>query len=381
MHYHEGHATVLYNIYCTFQFNFNMICPVTIGPFSRKVITSLCFALFVFTLLITTIIHATSESLTANHAKGSYWSIGQNMPTARNELTAVELNNKIYAMGGEDKATGGGQKDIVEVYDLTEQKWIVGKVSPMPLPLDHTASAVFDGKIYVVGGFIENKIPTDRVFVYDPEINKWKEVKSLPSPIGGALSAEFINGILYIVGGLNSSHIPVNTNYAYDPKTDTWTIKSPMPTARHHLASAALDNKLYAIGGRILGDGVPSEDMEATLTNFNRVEVYDPQTDTWKESQHMLTKRSGFAAASSGGSIYVFGGQQVGGEDTNSVEKYDPITDKWTFETPMPSARIGMTAVPVEDKIYVLGGQMVTDSGLVPVDLNEIFHIGNGQKQ
>lgn len=358
-----------------------MIRIVIIGPFSRKVVITLYFAFFIFALLNSSLMHTTSESLTVNQTNGSYWSIGQNMPTARNELTVVELNNKIYAIGGEDKAAGGNQKDIVEVYDLIEQKWIIGKVSPIPLPLDHTASAVYDDKIYVVGGFIEDKIPTDRAFVYNPEKNEWKEVKSMPSPTGGALNAKFINGILYVVGGLNSSHIPVNTNYAYDPKTNTWTKKSPMPTARHHLASAVLDNKLYAIGGRILGDGVPSEDIEATLTNFNRVEVYDPQTDTWSHGQPTLTKRSGFAAASSGGNIYVFGGQEVGGEDTNSVEKYDPITGNWTYEKPMPTARLGMAAVPVEDKIFVLGGQKITPSGLVPVNLNEIFHIKNGQKQ
>jgi N-acetylneuraminic acid mutarotase len=97
--------------------------------------------------------------------------------------------------------------------------------------LDHTASVAFNGKIYVVGGFLKDKVPTDKVFVYDPSKNVWQEAKPLPSPIGAALNAQFINGILYIVGGLNASDLPVNTNYAYDPKTNNWTIKAPMPPA------------------------------------------------------------------------------------------------------------------------------------------------------
>jgi N-acetylneuraminic acid mutarotase len=309
----------------------------------------------------------------------SYWTIGKNMSTARNELTAVELNGKIYAMGGEDIAAGGSQKDTVEVYDIAKDKWIVGSVAPMPLPLDHTASVAFNGKIYVVGGFLKDKVPTDKVFVYDPSKNVWQEAKPLPSPIGAALNAQFINGILYIVGGLNASDLPVNTNYAYDPKTNNWTIKAPMPTARHHLQTVVVGGKLYAMGGRILGDGVRSEDLDSSVSNFDRNEMYDPQTDTWTTRQHMLTKRSGFAASnSSDGNIYVFGGQGLL-VDLDSVEKYDPKTDKWTYEQPMPTRRYGLESVSYDDKIYVLGGQYFTHPGKIPLNINEIFHVGKSR--
>jgi N-acetylneuraminic acid mutarotase len=304
----------------------------------------------------------------------SYWSNAENMSRARNELTAVVLNGKIFAMGGEDIAAGGGQTDTVEVYDIAKNKWASKGVADMPLPLDHTASATYDGKIYVVGGFLKGKVPTDKVFVYEPQSNEWTEARSLPSPIGAALNAEFIDGIMYVVGGLNSSEVPVNTNYAFDPKTNTWSIKSPMPTARHHLATAVIDGKLYAIGGRILGDGVPSEDLSPTLSNFDRVEMYDPKTDSWIVRAPMLTKRSGFTAASAHGMIYVLGGQGLK-DVTNSVEKYDPINNKWTYDTQMPTARFGIKAVSFDDRIYVLGGQLFKNSEKVPLDLNQVFHI------
>lgn len=302
------------------------------------------------------------------------------MSTARNELTAVVLNERIYAMGGEDFAAGGGQKDTVDVYDIAKNIWVEGIVAPMPLLLDHSASAVYDGKIYVVGGFLKRKIPTDKLFIYDPQKNKWQEGRSLPSPVGGAKNAQFINGILYVVGGLNSSHIPLNTNYAYDPKSDTWTTKSPMPTARHHLQTAVIDGKLFALGGRILGDGIPSEDIDEAKSNFNRNEMYDPQTDSWTVRQPMLVKRSGFtASASPDGNIYVFGGQGPRHEDLYSVEKYDPVADKWTYDKPMPKPRFGLESVASDDKIYVLGGEFLHPSR-VPLNLNQVFHVGTGQK-
>lgn len=355
--------------------------PVIFNLFPWRILPILCFTIFIVSILNANISHGSvSPPDVVNNE--SYWIVGKNMSTARNEVTAVEVNNKIYAMGGEDKAAGGGQKDTVEVYDPIKEKWTDEKISPMPLPLDHTSSAVFDGKIYVIGGFLAKKMPTDKVFVYDPEKNEWNELKSLPSPIGGALNARFIDGILYTVGGLNASHIPVNTNYAYDPKTNTWSTKSPMPTARQHIATAVVDGKLYAMGGRFLGNGIRSEDIQDTHTNFNRVEMYDPKTDSWTVREPMQVKRSGFTATqASDGNIYVFGGQGIEGTDISSVEKYDPKKDKWTFEPPMPTGRFGIISVPFEDRIYVLGGQLASGDGLVPLSSNEIFHIAKNPKE
>jgi N-acetylneuraminic acid mutarotase len=294
------------------------------------------------------------------------------MPTPRTELMADTIDKNIYVIGGIDYGKGH-QLNVVETYDTKANQWNT-TAEPMPIAIDHSTAVAFKGKIYVVGGFLEGKVPTDKLFIYDPSKNEWTEGKSLPSP-RGALTAQIINGTLYAVGGLNSSQVPVNTNEAYDPETNTWTAKKPMPTARHHLSSAVIDGKLYALGGRILGDGVPSEDMKESLTNFNRNEMYDPKTDTWIIKHPMLDKRSGFATTSANGKIYVFGGEGVK-KWLDSVEKYDPSIDKWTFEQSMPSKRIGLEAVTVDNKIYVIGGQIsIPGQGLVALDLNEIFHI------
>ena len=71
----------------------------------------------------------------------------------------------------------------------------------------------------------------------------------------------------------------------------------------------------------------------------------------------------------------MFGGEGVG-ESYNSVEKYDPKNDVWTYELPMPTERMGLKAVSLGDKICVLGGQIIDkSSGLIPVKVNEVFHI------
>jgi N-acetylneuraminic acid mutarotase len=298
------------------------------------------------------------------------WTIGKKMPTPRTEIMGDVIDKKIYIAGGVDYHKGG-QVDSVEVYDTKTNKWIA-EGTRMPNAIDHGSGAAYNGKLYVAGGYFAGKVPTDKLYIYDPKKDEWKEGKPLPEP-SGALSAEFINSTLYVVGGLDSSQNPKNTTFAYDPKTDTWTTRAPMPTARQHLATAAIDGKLYALGGRVLGDGINDPNIDAAVTNFNNNEVYDPKTDTWSVEQPMLTKRSGFTAAAAAGQIYVFGGDGVR-QIFNSVEKYDPSTNKWTYQTSMPTERMGAKATTIDDKIYVIGGQL---SGQIPSDANEIFSIKN----
>jgi N-acetylneuraminic acid mutarotase len=300
------------------------------------------------------------------------WSFGEEMPTPRTEILADAINEKIYVIAGVDYSEdGAGQLDIVEVYDTQNDTW-TGNAKSLPVPIDHSAAVQYEGKIYVVGGFLEQKTPTDKLFIYDPTRDEWTEGARLPSA-RGALAAEFVNGTLYAFGGLDSSQIPVSTNWAYDPKTDKWTERAPMPTARHHVASAVVDGKIYAIGGRTLGNGINPPGVRVAESNFDKNELYDPVTDTWTVKQPMQDKRSGFSATAYNNQIYVFGGQDVYGV-FESVEKYDPSSDKWTYLTSLPSARMGLEAVAVDNKIYTLGGQIYGDEGLISLDVNEILN-------
>jgi N-acetylneuraminic acid mutarotase len=187
----------------------------------------------------------------------------------------------------------------------------------------------------------------------------------------GALTANFINGILYAVGGqsflssLSSPSDILATNEAYDSVSNTWITKASMPTARHHAASAAVNGKLYVIGGRIV-------EVSSTV-NVNVNEVYDPEKNTWTSLAAMPSKRSGIAAANFDMiSIYVFGGEEPS-KTFNNNERYDIKTDKWFTETPMPTSRHGLGAASIDNTIYVLGGG--PQPGLSVSNANEIFHV------
>jgi N-acetylneuraminic acid mutarotase len=288
------------------------------------------------------------------------WSRGEDMPTPRSEAAYASLGTKIYVIGGAGN-TSPGNKKIVEAYDSSSNTWTTS-IASLPVALNHPAADSDNGKIYVVGGYLDDRVPTNRLFIYDPSQNTWNEGASMPTS-RAALTAKFINGILYAVGGANLSFKKLSTNEAYDPSTNTWSTKAPMPSARNHLSSAVVDDKLYAIGGRTSG---PSG-------NINANEAYDPSTNTWSTKAPMPSARGGLASVAINGNIYSFGGEAPTFVfDTN--EKYDTSANSWSTEANLPTARHGLTAVASGSDIYIMGGGLEPTTSKPATGVNEIFH-------
>ena len=101
----------------------------------------------------------------------------------------------------------------------------------------------------------------------------------------------------------------------------------PMPTARESLAAAAVNGKIYAIGG---GN---------SFGVLSTVEVYDPASNTWSTAASMRTARTELAAADANGLIYAIGGRgattSTGISPTanivNTVEQFSPPVTIYTF--------------------------------------------------
>jgi len=316
-------------------------------------VRELLVAVIVSTILIIMII-----PLITSPAMAQSWSQGATILTPRVEITASNIGDDIYVIGGLDKS--GNTLDVVEVYNVKNNSW--KSVAHLPQGLNHPAAASYDGKIYVVGGFISTEwIPTNQLFIYDPIKNQWTEGNPMPTP-RGALNALFVNGTLYAIGGQDNAK-SLNINEAYDPLTNNWISKPSMPTARNHAASATVDNKIYITGGRA---------GPYALTNVNANEMYDTETEKWTAVEPMPSKRSGTAAAAINNSFFVFGGEDTIKTDANN-EEYDTQDGKWISQEPMPTSRHGLAAVSVDDRIFVIGGGPKPSLSLS--DVNEIYTI------
>ena len=180
--------------------------------------------------------------------------------------------------------------------------------------------------------------------VITPTSPCWTRLEDLQVARSHHISAA-VNGRIYVMGGNNMSEVE-----EYDPSTDTWTKKADIPTPRQGPSGCVVDGKIYVIGG--LSGGF-------TEIFHSTVEVYDPVSDTWTEKAPMPSERINHASVALNGKIYVFGGN-IGWNDAqlyNTIEMYDPDTDEWTTLAPNGFiSRWGLTACTLNGKIYAIGG-------------------------
>jgi N-acetylneuraminic acid mutarotase len=236
------------------------------------------------------------------------WIERANMPTARDSACLSVIDGKIYALGGMVEQNGP-IFSTVEMYDPNTDKWT--KKADMFTPKQEFTAGVANGKIYVFGGAWAAGIPT--VEEYDPIKDKWIKKGDMPIQMGwGPKHAPTVNGKIYVIGGWKNRGGPgLSTVIEYDPGTDSWIKKADMPTARAFLAVTDVSGMIYAIGG--------GETLGSLLST---VEKYDPLTDTWSKVPNMQFARGTLAASSLNGKIYAIGGW-TGNTVLSTVEEYD----------------------------------------------------------
>ncbi|QMU27338.1 Kelch repeat-containing protein [Adhaeribacter radiodurans] len=157
-----------------------------------------------------------------------------------NQARTVDLNNH-YALNLDDQSAG----------------WKL--LAPLPNPRQHAGSAVYEGKIYYIGGQTghdKNLITQKKVHAYDPVTNQWTEKADLQVPAGssgrGHISSAVLvagNQILVLAGETVHSSGQSNLVSAYNPNTNTWGNLAPLPKARFSGVAALLNNCIYYSGG------------------------------------------------------------------------------------------------------------------------------------
>ncbi|MGH7255431.1 MAG: Kelch repeat-containing protein, partial [Nitrospirales bacterium] len=176
------------------------------------------------------------------------------------------------------------------------------------------------------------------------------------------VTAAALEGKIYLLGGFSEPRLGNLLTYTvttavevYDPVTDRWMTAAPLPVGLHHAAAAVIGDRLFVVGG-------------FTPTIFSAwhpvatVYEYRQASDRWMERAPMPTARGALAVAVHSGKLYAIGGY---GEDSNAsaVEVYDPIADAWTAGAPLPTPRDHLAAATVDDRIYGIGGRVNRDYG------------------
>lgn len=172
--------------------------------------------------------------------------------------------------------------------------------------------------------------------------NEWVSKTNMPTARAYLCSAE-VNGKIYLIGGgLDQTHNSAAVE-VYDPETDKWTTKTEMPVNILGMAATALDGKIYTFGGR--------KGNIFSGNTLNYTYVYDPETNMWSRKANMPISRVFSTASVIDGKIYVIGGAAKEYIGLTTVQMYDPVSNNWTQKDSMKIGRALHTATVFNGKI------------------------------
>ncbi|MDR0372827.1 MAG: hypothetical protein LBI79_04620 [Nitrososphaerota archaeon] len=276
-----------------------------------------------------------------------FWETKASMLTVRAGCGSVAASNGlIYTIGGRNWTAFSSSEfvGINEAYNPVTDTWVVKQ--SMPTCREDFGIVSYQNKIYAIGGrtgFNAEEI-TGINEVYDVETDTWETKTPMPTA-REYMCVEVVNGKIYVIGGVNllSSEPPymLNVIEVYDVETDTWSSRSSLPFNILCYTSAVMDNKIY-----IIADAGP---VILTL-------IYDAEADLLSYGAPIATSSGVVVCATTGERapkrLYVIGG----GSDANKVQIYDPGTETFTVGAPMPTNRSFSSVAVMNDRIYVIGG-------------------------
>ena len=160
------------------------------------------------------------------------------MPVARGCHTATVVDGKIYVVGGEINDDEGDSvaTDCVDMYDPAADSW--QQMAAMPTARDSHAAAVVDSKIYVSGGYAASGETVDALEAYDPVTDTWTTLVSL-SQVGACHASVAVHGKLYVFGGYSDSG-RLDLVEVYSPASNSWASAATVPSVLECAVAVAL---------------------------------------------------------------------------------------------------------------------------------------------
>jgi len=277
---------------------------------------------------------------TASPAPQPLQRVERSLPSPVEETAAASVDGRLYVIGGFNAAS----QSLTSVYVFDGSRWTAGP--SLPLGLDHPSAATLNGKLYVAGGH-SNGADSARLLRLDG--TRWTLLARMHFARGGhALIAAA--GRLWAVGG-NSVLGNIGPVEAYDPTPNAWTVVGTLPQPRNHVMGFALGGRVCVAGGR--------------SPTTARVDCLDTSTFKWSRLQNL-------PAPSSGGGAIVFGARTVavmGGEDAAETRIYTGLAISTSENTwmarAMLAARHGFELAMFEARAWACGGGSAP--GLHPV--------------
>ena len=255
------------------------------------------------------------------------WFDKASMPTSRDGLGVAVFQDKIYCFGGRNVSKDYSiSTNVNEVYDTETDSWETKM--PMPTARSGFQASVVDDKIYLIGGRVESESSSiskksAQVEIYDPLTDTWAFGLPIPTAVAGYASA-VLDGKIYIISGVAGGSTYTNLTQVYDPKTDEWSFSAPIPMGVTAAAAGSTTGTKAAKAIYVIGGSNETYPLNGQYVN----QAYFPESNSWSMAASMPVDRAGSTVAVVNDTLYVMGGgHNIFTMDSTIVMQYTPFTN------------------------------------------------------
>lgn len=229
----------------------------------------------------------------------------------RDNATARTWDGKIYIFGG---MSDGHLVAEVEMYDPGVGNWQT--VSSLPTARLGMASVVVDSTIWLIGGGTSQNSSMDVVEIYHPASNTWQTLPAHLNIARSAPMAAVVDSEVYVFGGY--FYGPVNSYERYNRITQSWETVGTMLYYCGSAGYAGAGNRAWLVGGSGQGG------------NLNKLQIFyqNAGVPQWMEGPPLNIARRELVTAAVQDKIYAIGGRgHMMGQVLNTVEALDMLVD------------------------------------------------------
>ena len=314
--------------------------------------------------LLALLLLAGALSFAERVAAESGWSVTGSLNVARYGHSATRLNDgKVLVAGGVDASA--------ELFDPATGTWTLTGSFSAPRA-GHEAVLLADGRVLAVGGWVgvDARSSSSSAEIYDPDSGTWAPTGSMGVARGLHTATALTDGTVLVVGGGDGLGL-LGTAEIYDPATGLWS-----PTGSLNRGRYAHSATLLANGEVLVLEGSDSDDD--WMIPLASAERYDPVLRTWIVVPN--TNAGGIfhtATLLPSGDVLVAGLYSWPALDYSGAKVFDPRVATWSATASLGFAREGHTAtlLPSGD-VLVAGGHVWKHSptrAIVASGVSELF--------
>jgi hypothetical protein len=261
------------------------------------------------------------------------------LPIALSREVVLPVNTNLGIFGG--STTGASSKTV---YQIDPATGIANQVGTMASAVHDSAGAVIGSNYYVFGGGGATETAAIQQFSFSNATHLTSSVVGSLAAKRADVTAVTVNGQVYLVGGFDGKAWLPSVLSTTDGMTFA-TVAQLNPAVRYP-AAAALNGKLYVIGGELSPN-------QADATNIQEIDL---QSMAVTSLSPLPAGLSHAAAATLNGTIYVFGGRS-GGHAIDTISVLNPTTGQLQAVGHLPAARSDMGVALVGQTVYLVGGE------------------------